>query len=113
MSESSDADATGSSSERVGAVRAPADPPTEVRPPAPPAGPAGASAAQSDPTATPTLAAPPPVPPPPPPAGPPRPGTAEEPSKLQTLIAEKPELLLLGAFAGGLLLAIVIRRLGR
>jgi hypothetical protein len=80
---------------------------------------AGAVPAADAPTraqeaATPTFAAPHPAPPPPPvsAATSPDPGAAHEPSKLQSLIAEKPELLVLGAFAGGLVLAIIIRRLG-
>jgi NADPH-dependent 2,4-dienoyl-CoA reductase/sulfur reductase-like enzyme len=105
MSESSDADAVETPTERTGAVRAPAsaEEPTPVQE-----------------AATPTFAGPPPPPGPPP--APPRPpgsaatshdpGAADEPSKLQSLIAEKPELLVLGAFAGGLVLAIIIRRLG-
>jgi hypothetical protein len=99
MSQSSDAEAVGSPTAETAAV--------------------GAAPAADEPTraqeaAAPTFAGPDPVPPPPPlsSATAPDPGAAGEPSALQSLIAEKPELLVLGAFAGGLVLAIVIRRLG-
>jgi hypothetical protein len=101
MSQSSDADAVDSPGARTGAVRAapPAEETTRVQE-----------------TVTPTSAAPAAEPPPPPApisaATSRDPGTSDEPSKLQSLIAEKPELLVLGAFAGGLVLAIIIRRLG-
>jgi hypothetical protein len=100
MSEASDADAVESPTARTGAVRAPApgEEPTGVQ----------------ETTATPTFAAPAPEPSRPTlsAATSTDPGERAEPSKVQSLIAEKPELLLLGAFAGGLVLAIIIRRLG-
>jgi hypothetical protein len=103
MSESSDADAVASTTQRTGAVRAPAEEPTRVQEAASPTSVVAPTSAASVPEPTrPARSA----------ATSTDPGTAGEPSKLQSLIAEKPELLLLGAFAGGLVLAIVIRRLG-
>jgi hypothetical protein len=59
------------------------------------------------PEATPTLAAPELETPPPATSIPPGPGAAS------SVAEERPELLVLGAFAGGLVLATILKRLGR
>ena len=90
---------------------APAEPPTEPQVAAaePPIQPPAASVAQAvTPPPPPASSGPPPPPPPPPP-----PLDGDGSSSIADTLEERPELAAGAAFAGGLLLALILKRLAR
>jgi hypothetical protein len=87
--------------------------PTQISEPTPAAAPRPAATPAPAPVPTP-VATRPPIPPPVPPAV--ETGPQPDPSpidKVNALVAERPEIGVGGAFAGGILFALILKRLGR